>query len=448
MTTSSVREIPGNQKHRVSPPQILGMGFIAVIALGAILLKLPFATTSPITWMDAFFTATSATTVTGLTVIDTPVVFTLFGQIVILILIQIGGLGIITFAILFFLVLGIRISVRQRLVIQNALNQNHSGGMVMLVKRVLIFALSIEGIAAFLLALYWGQSMDWGKSIYFSIFHTVSAFNNAGFALTSDSLAQWTGDPIVNLIFGGLILIGGLGFTVLINLWESRHLQDLTLHTKFMLVGTFVINAFAFLMILVLEYHNPETLGNLPLDEKLWGSYFQTITTRTAGFHTIDTGGLREATLFMILLLMYIGAGSASAGGGIKLTTFFILLLSVVKILRGNQDAVAFKRTIQEDIFMRAFALVVTSFMFIFMVIFILSLTEDASFLDLAFEVVSAFGTVGLTTGMTPHLSIIGQIGIMMLMFIGKLGPLTLMFSLTAPQTAKIRYPKGKLFLG
>ncbi|HEX7064925.1 MAG TPA: TrkH family potassium uptake protein [Bacillales bacterium] len=448
MTARSVHEIPGIQKKRLNPPQILAIGFLSTIIIGAILLKLPFATTTPITWLDSFFTATSATTVTGLIVVDTPGTFTLFGEIVIMILIQVGGLGIMTFAILAFLIMGKKISFKQRLVIQSALNQTTSGGIVKLVKKVLILAFSVESSIAFLLALYWSSEIGWQKAIYYSIFHTISAFNNAGFSLWSDNLSRWVSDPIVNILISSLIIIGGLGFTVLINLWEARHLRDLTLHTKFMLVGTLIINVFAFVMIFSLEFHNPETLGNLSFGGKMWGAYFQAITTRTAGFNSVAVGGLRDATLFLMILLMYVGAGSTSVGGGIKLTTFITLLLSVEKILRGKKEAVAFGRTIKDSIFVKAFAIVVTSLTFIFIAIFILSLTEQASFIDVAYEVVSAFATVGLSTGLTGHLSVTGQIVIMCMMFIGKLGPLSLVFLLATPEVTKVRYPEGKIFIG
>ncbi|HET7578362.1 MAG TPA: TrkH family potassium uptake protein [Bacillales bacterium] len=448
MENDTVKGIPAKQRKKLSPPQILVLGFLALITAGAILLKLPIATTQPITWLDAFFTATSATDVTGLIVLDTATAFTLFGKIVILCLIQIGGLGIMTFAILIFLLMGKKISFKQRLVIQNALNQSTSGGIVKLVKTVLLFTLSIEGIGALLLAIYWIPKMGWGKGIFFSIFHTISAFNNAGFALWSHNLLRWVSDPIVNIVICALIIIGGLGFTVLVNLLGARHLHDLSLHTKFMLVGTLLINAFAFVMIFALEFNNPGTLGHLSLGGKMWGAFFQAVTTRTAGFNTVPIGNLREATLFLMILLMFVGGGSTSTAGGIKVTTFIALLMSVAKILRGEKDAVAFGRTIKDSIFMKAFALVVASLTFIFIAIFILTLTENASFIHIAFEVVSAFGTVGLSAGLTAHLSVAGQIVIMFMMFIGKLGPLTLVFSLAAPEVKKIRYPEGKLFIG
>lgn len=431
-----------------NPPQILVFGFISAIIVGALLLRLPIATNTSITWMDAFFTATASVTVTSLTVVPTMGTFTLFGQIVILLLIQVGGLGIMTFAILIFLIMGRRISFKQRLLVQNALNQNDSGGIIRLVKKLLVFTLALESFAALLLSLYWGPMMGWGKGIYHSIFYAITSFNNSGLSLSAQGLNPWIGDPVVSLVITLLVITGGLGFTVLVNLWDAKHLRDLTLHTKFMLIGTLGLNAFAFIMIFVLEFHNPETLGDLPLGSKLWGSYFQSISTRTAGFHMVDISGMREATMFVLILLMYIGTGSTSVGGGIKVTTFIVLLLSVVNIFRGRRDAVAFGRTIKESIFMRAFAIVVMSLTFIFIAIFILSLTEQASFFNIVFEVVAAFSTTGYATGVTEQLTVIGKIVIVCLMFIGKLGPLTLVFSLAAPESEKIRYPEGKLFIG
>lgn len=448
MRKRPARQLTGNRKWHLNPPQILALGFIAVILIGAILLKLPIATKTPISWLNAFFTATSAVTVTCSMVVDPLQTFTRFGQIIILTLIQIGGLGIMTFAIFVFLIMGKRISFKQRLLVQNALNQTTFGGIIRMVKNLLIVALSFEAAAAFLLTLYWGPTMGWGKAVYYSIFYSISAFNDAGFSLWSDSLARWVGDPVVNILISVLVIIGGLGFTVLINLWDSRHLKDLTLHTKFMLIGTLALNVFAFIMIFLLEFQNPATLGNLPFGTKLWAAFFQAISARTAGFSTIDISGMHEATLFLIVILMYIGAGSTSAGGGIKVTTFIVLILSVVKILRGKEDAVAFGRTIKDSIFMRAFAVVVVSLTFIFIGVFILSLTEQASFFEVVFEVVASFSTTGFSLGLAQNLSVTGRIVVMCLMFIGKLGPLTLVFSLAKPEVKKIRYPEGKIFIG
>lgn len=448
MDVKDAQGVPGQQKKRLNPPQMLILIFIVIIIIGAVLLKLPFATTIPITWSEAFFTATSALTITGLTVVDTGQSFTLFGEIVILLLIQIGGLGIMTFAILVFLLLGRKISFKQRLLVQRALNQNEFGGIVRLVKYVLILSFSIEAVAAFLLSLYWGAQMGWGKGIYYSIYYSISAFNNAGFTLWSDSLSRWVGDPVVNIVITTLIIVGGLGFTVIVNLWSARRVAELTLHTKLMLVGTLIINVVAFLVIFFLEFRNPGTLGNLSFGNKMWGAYFQGITTRSTGFNTVDIVSLRNVTLFFMILLMYIGAGSTSTGGGIKLTTFIVLLLSVVKILRGRQEAVAFGRTIKDSIFMKAFALVVMSLTLIFISIFVIGLIEEAPFLHIVFEVVSAATTTGLSTGLSQQLTDVGKWILMLLMFIGRLGPLTFIYSLAAPEINKIRYPEGDLFIG
>lgn len=433
---------------QLNPPQILILGFAAAILVGTLLLKLPLATNTSITWLDAFFTATASVTVTSFTVVDSLAELTRFGQIIILMLIQIGGLGIMTFAVLIFFVMRRRISFKQRLLVQNALNQTDAGGVIRLVKRLLIFSLSFELFAAGLLSLYWGPIVGWGKGIYTSIFYAITSFNNAGLSLSEHGLQPWIGDPVVTLVITTLVIIGGLGFTVLVDLWDAHNVKDLSLHTKFMLIGTLALNIFAFIMIFILEFHNPATLGDLPLGSKIGGAYFQAISTRTAGFDMVDITGMREATLFVLILLMYIGTGSTSVGGGIKVTTFFVLLLSVVNILRGRQDAVAFGRTIRQSVFMKAFAIVVTSLLFIFVAIFILSLTEEASFFAIVFEVIAAFSTTGYSIGVTEQLSMVGKIVIMCMMFIGKLGPLTLVFSLAAPEEKKVRYPDGRIFIG
>ncbi|GAE28689.1 TrkH family potassium uptake protein [Alkalihalobacillus hemicellulosilyticus] len=433
---------------QMSPPQILALSFLVAIVLGTLLLKLPIATTEPIRWLDALFTATSATTVTGLVVLDTGLDFTVFGQIVIMILIQIGGLGLMTFAVLIVVMLGKRIGLKERILVQEAFNQTSMGGVVRLVKIVFAFAITIELLAIVLLSLRWVPEYGWGFGIYTSVFHTISAFNNAGFSLWSDSLMGYVGDPAVNILITVLFMTGGIGFTVLSDLWRTKTFQQLSLHSKLMIVGTLVINVVAMLFIFVLEYQNPATIGTLNLGEKLWASYFQAVTPRTAGFNSIDIGDLNAGTIVFILLLMFIGAGSASTGSGIKLTTFLIIMMVVLTFLRGRNETVVFNRTIRHQIIIRSLAIVVISLIAVFITILILSITESAPFLMIVFEAFSAFGTVGLSMGLTGDLSDVGKLVIVVLMFIGRIGPLTLAFSLAVAQKSSIRYPDGEVFTG
>ncbi|MFX3625269.1 MAG: TrkH family potassium uptake protein [Ectobacillus sp.] len=433
---------------QLSPPQILAFGFFCLITLGGILLKLPIATKVPISWIDAFFTATSAATVTGLGVVDTESTFTVFGQVVIMLLIQTGGLGFMTLAILIVMILGKRIGLKQRLLIGEALNQTNIGGLIKLVKRVLLFSLCIEGIGVLFLAMRWVPEFGIWKGLYYSVFHVVAAYNNAGFALWPDSLTRYVGDPIINIGICALIITGGLGFTVLIDIWYSRKFSKLSLHSKIMIAGTFLLNVLAILAIFVLEYTNPKTLGMLSGSEKFWASFFQGITPRTAGFNTIDYGSMREPTILLTMILMFIGAGSVSTGGGIKLTTFAILTTSVFAFFKKKEEPALFKRTIKMTTVIRALAITTASQFLIFSAVFLLMITEDHSFLQLLFEVISAFGTVGLSMGITAKLSVLGKGIIMFVMFCGLVGPLTLVFSLARPDKQKIRYPSEDVFTG
>ncbi|WP_406686248.1 TrkH family potassium uptake protein [Rossellomorea vietnamensis] len=434
---------------RLSPPQLLVVTFLFFIILGMGLLKLPFATTEQISWLDALFTTTSAMTVTGLAVVDTGGAFTLFGEVVVMSLIQIGGLGIMSFAVLIFMMLGKKIGFKERLLLQQALNQTSVGGVIKLVKYLFIFSFIVEGFAVLLLATEWVPEFGWKRGLYVSIFHSISAFNNAGFSLFSDSLMGYVGSPIINLTISFLFILGGIGFTVLVDLWKSKTVRQLSLHTKIMVIGTFLINVIAFMMIFVLEFNNPNTLAQLPLSDKIFASYFQAVTPRTAGFNSLDYGSMERSTLLFTILLMFIGAGSASTGGGIKLTTFVVISLSMIAFLKEKKDIRIFRRTIDQAHIFKALALSMISVLLVFTALFFLEMTEhDVSFLSIVFEVVSAFGTVGLSMGITGSLSAIGKWIIIVVMFAGKLGPLTLAFSLSRPDKEKIRYPKEDILTG
>ncbi|WP_226665437.1 TrkH family potassium uptake protein [Metabacillus litoralis] len=434
---------------KLNPSQLLVWVFVVFISLGTIALKLPFATTTPVSWLDAMFTATSAMTVTGLVVVDTAKAYTLFGEIIIITLIQFGGLGIMSFAVMIYKIIGKKIGLKERIVVQHALNQTSFGGVIKLIKKIFIFSITIELIATFFLAITWVPEYGLGKGMYVSFFHSVSAFNNAGFSLWSDSLMKFKGDPIINIVITFLFIIGGIGFTVLADLWEKKKFKKLSLHSKMMIIGTIAFNIFAMFLIFVLEYGNPKTLGGLTsLGDKLWGAYFQAVTPRTAGFNTLDIASFNESTIFLFLLMMFIGAGSASTGGGIKLTTFMVIVFSVLAFLKGKEDIVVRNRSIKLEFVLRSLAISTIGFIVIILAVFILNITENSSFLSVLFEVVSAFGTVGLSIGLTESLSMIGKFVIIFMMFIGKLGPLTLAFSLTQPKKSKVKYPSEDILTG
>ncbi|UTR13296.1 TrkH family potassium uptake protein [Salipaludibacillus sp. LMS25] len=442
MKLSSVKQ------KKISPPRVLAVGFLVTIVIGTLLLMLPFATKEGITLIDALFTATSATTVTGLIVVDTGSAFTFFGQIVIMLLIKVGGLGLMTFAILIVLALGKRIGLRERLLVQESLNQTSLGGMIRLVKVLLIFAFSMEAIATLFLSFHWIPKYGWGFGFFTSLFHSISAFNNAGFSLWRDSLSGYVGDPVVNIIITFLFITGGIGFTVVYDLFRTKTFRQLSLHTKLMLVGTLVVNIVAMFLMFVLEYGNPDTLGSLTGSEKLWASYFQAVTPRTAGFNTVDIGSLTPGTITFMLVLMFIGAGSASTGSGIKLTTFIIIVLAISSYLRARKETVVFERRIDNHIVIRALSIVGVSLTAVFISVFLLSVTETAPYLALVFEAFSAFGTVGLSMGITDELTFMGKQVIIVLMVIGRIGPVTLAFALAKSETAHVRYPKGDVFTG
>lgn len=431
---------------QLNPSQLLVLVFFVFIIGGTILLMLPISTTTSITWEDALFTATSAMTVTGLVVFDTGTVFTTFGELVILSLIQIGGLGIMSFAVLIFIMLGKKIGMKERLVVQTALNQTSLGGMVKLVKHLFIFSFTIELIAMLLLSITWVPQYGISKGLYYSFFHSISAFNNAGFGLWPDNLMGYVGDPIVNSTISFLFIIGGIGFTVLMDLKEKRSLRKLSLHSKIMVWGTLVINVVAMLLIFTMEYTN--SFAKFSLSEKIWASYFQAVAPRTAGFNTVDLAALTEPTILLIIILMFIGAGSGSTGGGIKLTTFIIIVLGVITFLKGKEEIVVARRSINQRYIVKALAITMIALLFVVTAIFILSVTEKAPLLFIFFEVVSAFGTVGLTLGLTYSLTSIGKVVIIMVMFLGKLGPLTIAYTLAKPEKSKIRYPNEDVLTG
>lgn len=431
-----------------SPPQVLALGFGLVIFFGMIGLKLPWSTVEPISWLDAAFTSTSAVTVTGLIVVDTGTAFTVFGQIILMILIQIGGLGLMTFAVMTIMLLRKKIGLKERILIQESLNQTSIGGVVRLIKTLFCFAIIIETIAALLLAIRWVPEHGWGFGLLTSFFHSISAFNNAGFSLWSDSLSGYVGDPVINIIITALFITGGIGFTVIYEIMTKKKARQYSLHTKVMLVGTLLVNIIAMITIFLLEYQNPETLGVLSTQDQLWASYFQAVTPRTAGFNSIDISAMNDNSLLLTILLMFIGAGSASTGSGVKLTTFIIIFIAVFSYLRGKNEVQLFRSSIPLNIIHRSLAIIVISLIMIFSAIFLLSLTENTSIFLIAFEAFSAFGTVGLSIGLTEQLSDLGKPIIMALMFIGRVGPLTVAFALAKSVKPKISYPKGDIFTG
>ena len=441
-------------KDNLNPSKILVLGFATVILIGTLLLMLPIATEDGkgLAFLNALFTATSATCVTGLVVVDTGDTFSMFGELLILLLIQVGGLGFMTFATFLFLLLGKKISLKERMLLKEAFNNIQLAGIVKLVKRVLIFTAVIEIIGGAILSIRFSFDMPIGKAIYFGFFHAISNFNNAGFDLMGEfrSLTPYVDDPVVVLTVCSLITLGGLGFIVMNELYEYRETRRLSVHTKIVLITTLILTAGATILIFLFEYGNDKTLGPLSETGKVLGSLFQAVTPRTAGANTLPIGDLTYSTLFLTIILMFIGAGSGSTAGGIKITTFAVLMATVWSQIKGKEDVVLFKRRIVIETILKALTVAMSGLMIVIIITLLLSVTEKGhNFIMYLFEATSAFGTVGLSMGLTPELSSLGRILIIFTMFAGRLGPLTLGFAITKRRKSEaFHHPKGNIMIG
>lgn len=431
-----------------SPPVLLTLGFLLLIMVGTLLLKLPFASHTSTSWLDALFTTTSAVTVTGLAVVDTGTHYTLFGQMVIALLIQVGGLGFMTFAVVGASMLGTKIGFLQQRVAQEALNQTSLEQVGQTAKAVLVYSLSIESVGYVLLLLRWGPELGWMQASWEALFYTISAFNNAGFALNANSLMPYAGSWMVNLVISGLFIAGGIGFVVLMDIWEKRRWRFLSVNTRMVLLATLIINISAFLLIWLLEINNPATLGKLDWQGQALTAWFQAVTPRTAGFNTLDIASMTNASLVLIMLLMFIGGGSLSTASGLKVGTVVVLIMSTFAFLRQREEVTVLKRTIPLTQVMKALSLMMASLFLIFMGIFILDASEHTTFLKVVFEVVSAISTVGLSLGLTGELSEVGRMIVIFLMIAGRLGPLTLAYLIARPRRTHIRYADAKLQIG
>jgi len=437
---------------KLTPYQILVLGFAGLILCGALLLMTTTASVNgqSLSFIDALFTSTSAVCVTGLIVVDTGTYFSLFGQLVIIFLIQAGGLGIMTMATLMALVMRRKIQLRERLIMQEALNQMTVSGVVRLTQYIILVTLLIEFIGGTILAIHWYPELG-SQGIYFGYWHGISSFCNAGFDLFGNftSLTNYVDDSTVNLTIAALIILGGIGFTVIFDVGHNRRWHKFALHTKLVLVTTIVLLVFGTLVIFLLEMNNPNTLGQLSWQGKFLGSYFQSVSTRTAGYNTVDIGKLQDVTIFFMVILMFIGASPSSTGGGIKTTTIGVLIAAVWALITGKQDAEIFQRRIPQQLIYKAFSVFFIAAGLVIFVTMMMSITENASFLKILFEVVSAFGTVGLSTGITPTLTDYGKMWIIATMFAGRVGPVTLALALALRTTkGMVHYPEGKINIG
>ncbi|WP_330616132.1 TrkH family potassium uptake protein [Romboutsia sp. 13368] len=446
--------------NKMKPTQIMVIGYAIIILVGAILLSMPISTQNgeSIGFLDSLFTSTSAVCVTGLVAVDTATYWSFFGQLIIITLIQIGGLGFMTVTTLFALIIKKRINLRERLLIQESLNQIDLSGLVKLTRYILLTTFLIEGTGALLLSTVFIPQFGILKGIWYSIFHAISAFCNAGFDLMGvvsgpfSSLTSYVNNFTISITISLLIILGGIGYPVILDVIKNKKLSKLNLHSKIVIFSTVTLILFGMVFIFALEFNNPETLGNLSFGGKILASFFQSVTLRTAGFNTIDLGLMRECSIFLMMILMFIGASPASTGGGIKTTTIATLVLTVKSFIFQKQDIEVYQRRISETTVKKSFGIFFIGITLFLIGTLIISITDpDFSILEVGFEVVSAIATVGLSIGGSPNLSVLGKIFIIMFMFIGRVGSLTIFMALTSKGIKKnppIRYPEGKIIVG
>jgi trk system potassium uptake protein TrkH len=443
--------------HKLSPAQVLSLSIVALIAMGTSLLRLPAAATgASLSWLDAFFTATSAVCVTGLIVVDTPVDLTLFGQLVVLVLIQAGGLGYMAITTVVAVALGKQLTLQERLTLQEALNVQTMEGLARFAITVFKLTLAIEVAAAAVLSVRWIPEFGFWRGAYYGFFHSVSAFNNAGFALFSDNLIGYRGDWLVNIVITTLIIVGGLGFVVLNELRYYRQAQRLSLHSRLVITVTGLLIVTGTVAIYLIEIRNPRTLAGLGPAEAVLAAYFQAVSPRTAGFNTVDIGAMTPAALFVVMVLMFIGASPGGTGGGVKTTTFAITVAALWATVRGAEEPTMFRRRLPHALIARAFLISLIAFLALNGVAALLLVFEGRELLPTLFETTSAFGTVGLSMGEAPsplslagHFSPAGKLLLAAMMFMGRVGPLTLAVAVARGRPrAHIRYPEGKVLIG
>ena len=442
------------KQKEISPYIIILASFIIIILIGGFLLSLPIATENgqKTNLLEGMFTATSAVCVTGLTVNDVSKVYNLFGKTVIMVLIQLGGIGIITFSTVVVTMISKKVGYFTKKLIQEDINTNTTFEIQKFVKKVLTTVFIIEIIGAAILFLKFIKIFDYKTAAYYAIFHSISAFCNAGFALFSNNLSDFKNSIIINTVIPVLIFLGGIGFAAILNIYQYFLKKDrrLTTTTRIAIKMSIFLIIFGTILTFILEYSNNKTLGTLPFFEKIGAAFFQSVTTRTAGFNTISIAELREPTVFLFVVLMFIGASPGSTGGGIKTTTVGLILFGIVTTIKNKEHLEYNKRRISWKIYNKARVFVFISIMYVVVILFLLIWLEDIRVIELGFELVSAFGTVGLSRDLTPQLSDISKLLIMITMFVGRVGPLTIALALSKVKNSKGRYvyPKEDILIG
>ena len=434
-----------------SPPLILTLGFFILISIGALILSTPFVTRSgnPTNPIDALFVAASASCVTGLSPVNTAEHWNSLGHVVILILIQIGGLGIMTLASIIPLILRKKIGIKSRLILKEQLNIESMEGVIRLFRYVLGFTLVVESLGAILLAIRFVPTYGLGKGIWFSVFHSISAFCNAGFDILGDSIYPLRGDYLVNITIMSLVIIGGLGFMVTSEIYYKKHFKSVSTHSKLVLLtnaGLILVGALGFFILESLKggVLNSETIGDGVLI-----SFFQSVSARTAGFYSADLSKINDSTAILLISLMFIGGSPGSTAGGIKTTTFVVLILAVISVIKNEKEPIVFKRRISDDTIKKALSIFVISLSIVIFVSFVIAAIEDFAFIDILYETASALGTVGATLGITDKLSEASKILITLCMYLGRIGPMTMALSFGLKSDVRlIRYPEGFISIG
>ncbi|MBN2080411.1 MAG: Trk family potassium uptake protein [Spirochaetes bacterium] len=442
--------------NKISPITLLSLGYLILILTSAVILSLPFSSTSHVftSYLDSLFTVTSAITTTGLIVFDTGTYYNLFGQVIIILLFQIGGLGYMLFVILVFIVFQQRISIQSNLMLHESIKKPLKVDILYFLKMIILFTLTIEIIGAIILSIVFYQFFPLHHSIYSGIFHSISAFNTAGFSIYHDSFCTF-GDTIsLNIVIMCISTCGSLGFFVLHDIYKyytgritGIQNRKLSVHSRIVLICTAAILIVGSILVFVIEYHAND---DAPLSFKLLSSLFQVSSaSTTTGFNSIDIGMMKESNLFLIIIMMFIGAGSGGTAGGIKMTTLVVTLCSVYAILRNKNSVNIFKRRLPFEVIRNSFAIFVLSLSWQILITYILSITENKGFVSLLFETGSALGTVGLSTGITADLSSIGKVLIILSMFIGRIGPLGIGISLLkGGEEPGYKYSTTDIFIG
>ena len=438
-----------------SPYMIILLSFMGVTILGGFLLSFPISVNygKSVKLIDGFFIATSAVCVTGLSSIDIASIYNPFGQLIILILIQLGGLGVITFTSVIIILISKKIGYYTKKVVQEDINIDTTFKIEEYVTKVIFAVILIEFIGAIILFFEFIKKFSFLKAVYYSFFHSISAFCNAGFALFSDNLYGFKNSFIINITIPVLIFLGGIGFSTILNCYNVFRKKEkrLTTTTKLSIKISIFLVLIGTVVMFILEYSNPKTIGNLPLFQKLGAAFFQSVTTRTAGFNTVSISGLKISTSLLFIILMFIGASPGSTGGGIKTTTFGLIVLGTWATLKNRNIIEYNKRSVSWRIYNKAIVILFISLIYTSICVFLLILLErNRNLLDLAFEAYSAFGTVGLSRDLTPNLTSISKFVLIVTMFVGRVGPLTIVLALSKSKMKEenISRPQENILIG